>query len=106
MTSNATSNLFPDTTSISMMALFPNVTLKPDTVSNASLPRHLVNATMTNATLPSYRAPGMHPITTILTLILVIVCVLVYAGTNLVNFYAKMKQARRDRHHEFLSRVG
>lgn len=47
------------------------------------------NNTMTNTTLPSYRAPVMHPIVTILTIILVIVCVLVYGSTTLLNYYAK-----------------
>ena len=94
--SNVTFNLLTNMTPVSNKTLSLNTTL----VSNMSL---LPNDT--NVTLPSYRAPGMHPITTMLTLLLVITCVLVYGGTNLVNFYAKMKLARRNRQDEFLSRA-
>lgn len=71
----------------------------------------LSNSTLTfaygNVTLPSYRAPGIHPITSFLSLLLVITCVLVYGVTNFNKFYAKMRREtnRFQRKHEFLSRT-
>lgn len=48
-----------------------------------------------NVTKPSYKAPVMHPVSVILCLLLALICVIIYGGSALLEFYAKLQQGNR-----------
>ena len=50
---------------------------------------------VTNVTHPCYKAPVMQPITVVLCLILVLLCVIIYGGIALIEFYAKLRKGSR-----------
>lgn len=50
---------------------------------------------MSNTTLPSYKAPSMHPVSVILCLVIALICVLIYGGSALLEFYAKLRHGNR-----------
>lgn len=58
-----------------------------------------------NVTLPCYRAPGMHPITVILCLVILFICAVMYLISIVLN-YAKYHRLRNQRRqHELLPRI-